>query len=254
MDGEEGYPGNLKVRVTYTLTDKNELVVGIRSDDRQADTDQPDPALLLQPRGSGHAETSSATSFEINADRYTPVDATLIPTGELAPVDKTPFDFRKPAAIGARIGSEHPQMQFGQGYDHNWVLARSGTGLSLAADVYEPKSGRTLQVRTTEPGLQFYAGNFLDGTITGKDGRVYKQRYGFCLETQHFPDSPNKPTFPSTTLRPGDTYRVANGLHDGSEIAISLGFSSAISFSFQLSAKSSQILAGGLCSEGLAES
>jgi aldose 1-epimerase len=136
-----------------------------------------------------------------------PVDATLIPTGELAPVDKTPFDFRQPTAIGARIQSEHPQMQFGRGYDHNWVLARSGAGLSLAADVYEPTSGRTLQVRTTEPGIQFYAGNFLDGTITGKGGRVYQQRAGFCLETQHFPDSPNQPTFPSTTLRPGETYR-----------------------------------------------
>ena len=122
-------------------------------------------------------------------------------------MDKTPLDFRKPTMIGLRIGSDHPQMQYGGGYDHNWVLARSGPGLSLAADVYESRSGRTLQVRTTEPGLQFYSGNFLDGTITGKDGRVYLRRYGFCLETQHFPDSPNKPTFPSTTLRPGATYR-----------------------------------------------
>jgi aldose 1-epimerase len=144
----------------------------------------------------------------LNADRYTPVDGTLIPTGELAPVEGTPFDFRKPTAIGARIGQANPQLTNGKGYDHNWVLNRSGDGLQPAARVVEPKSGRTLEIATTEPGIQFYSGNFLDGTLTGKDNAVYRHRTGFCLETQHFPDSPNKPNFPSTILKPGAVYQT----------------------------------------------
>jgi aldose 1-epimerase len=142
----------------------------------------------------------------LNADYFTPVDKTLIPTGEIRSVKGTPFDFTNPTAIGARINEKDEQLIFGHGYDHNFVLNRKGNGLSLAARVYEPTTGRVMEAYTTEPGVQFYSGNFLDGTITGKQGHVYKQRYGFCLETQHFPDSPNKPNFPSTILRPGQTY------------------------------------------------
>jgi aldose 1-epimerase len=144
----------------------------------------------------------------IAASGFTPVDAGLIPTGAIAPVKGTPFDFRVPTAIGARIDADDPQLKNGKGYDHNWVLDRKGKGLQLAARVVEPTSGRTLEVRTTEPGLQFYAGNFLDGTIKGKGGKVYGHRTGFCLETQHYPDSPNKASFPSTILRPGQEYRT----------------------------------------------
>ncbi len=204
-DGEEGYPGKLDVQVTYTLNGNNELVC-----DYRAITDRATPINLTQHSYFNLAGQGTGNVLrhilELNAEAFTPIDAELIPTGEIRPVEGTPFDFRTEMPIGARINSPEEQIQLGGGYDHNFVLDQTGEGPSLAARVREPMSGRVMEVHTTEPGVQLYTGNFLDGTLTGKGGRVYERRFGFCLETQHYPDSPNRPDFPSTILRPGETY------------------------------------------------
>jgi len=214
-DGEMGYPGRLDVRVTYTLTDGNEVVV-----DYFATTDKATPINLSQHSYFNLAGDAKRDilghQLRLAASRYTPVDSTLIPTGELASVEGTPFDFRTLTPIGARIGESNQQLTFGIGYDHNFVLDRETSGLSHAAQVVEPESGRVLDIFTDQPGIQFYSGNFLDGTITGKGGRVYQHRYGFCLETQHFPDSPNHAEFPTTILRPGEEYKSRTVFRFGS--------------------------------------
>jgi aldose 1-epimerase len=205
-DGEEGYPGTVEVEVTYVLTDASELRIDCR-----ATTDAPTIINVTQHTYFNLAGNAANTildhRIQLLADRYTPVDGTLIPTGALAPVADTPFDFRTPAPIGARIDEPDEQLVFGEGYDHNYVINRTGPGLVPAARVAEPTSGRTLEASTTEPGLQFYTGNHLPAALSGKSGRTYGRRAGFCLETQHFPDSPNQPAFPSAVLRPGHEYR-----------------------------------------------
>jgi len=204
-DGEEGYPGELLVRVEYSLGDENEFRIAY-----SATTDK-DTVLSLTNHSyfnlTGAAECDIRQHrLQLNADRFTPVDENLIPTGELRSVAHTPFDFTQPEAIGARIDQDDPQLNFGHGYDHNWVLnAAHGNALRFAALLADPVSGRALEVRTTQPGLQFYSGNFMNGKQAGQ-GSVYGYRTGLCLETQYFPDSPNQPTFPSTILRPGETY------------------------------------------------
>lgn len=206
-DGEEGYPGNLSVDVTYTLQKDNGLRI-----DYKATTDKPTVLNLTNHAYfnlSGMKHDAMSHVLTINADHFLPTDNTQIPTGERRPVAGTVFDFRKPTVVGERVNdTAEEQIRFGNGYDHCWVFAEKPTSLRLGATLYEPESGRYMEMFTTEPAVQLYTGNHLNGKFQGREGVPFTRRYGLCLETQHFPDSPNKPDFPATTLRPGETYKT----------------------------------------------
>ncbi|MDZ7723092.1 MAG: aldose epimerase family protein [candidate division KSB1 bacterium] len=206
-DGEEGYPGTLKVETRYTLFPDNTLEL-----EYKAVTDKKTICNLTNHSYFNLKDAGASPilghELYVNADHFTPVDSTLIPTGEIRPVEGTPFDFTDRTAIGSRINADNTQLEYGNGYDHNFVLNADPGEMKLAARLIEPETGRVLEVHTQEPGLQFYSGNFLDGSVTGKNATIYEFRHALCLETQHFPDSPNQPAFPSTVLTPDDPYHT----------------------------------------------